>query len=45
MFTIQINLRVVVVSDAPASDNPLSTNPTKWSDTHKQFVGKSRRIV
>ena len=21
-------------------DNPLSTNPTKWSDTLKQFVGK-----
>ena len=20
--------------------NPLSTNPTKWSDTLKQFVGK-----
>ena len=25
--------------------NPLSTNPTKWSNTLKQFVRKSRRIV
>ena len=25
--------------------NPLSTNPTKWSNTFKQFVGKNRRIV
>ena len=25
--------------------NPLSANPTKWSNTLKQFVGKSRRIV
>ena len=24
--------------------NPLSANPTKWSNTLKQFVGKSRRI-
>ena len=25
--------------------NSLSANPTKWSNTLKQFVGKSRRIV
>ena len=25
--------------------NPLSANPKKWSNTLKQFVGKSRRIV
>ena len=25
--------------------NPLCANPTKWSNTLKQFVGKSRRIV
>ena len=25
--------------------NPLSANPTKWLNTPKQFVGKSRRIV
>ena len=25
--------------------NPLSTNPTKWSNTLKQFVGFFRRIV
>ena len=25
--------------------NPLSANPTKWSNTLKQFVGKCRRIV
>ena len=27
------------------SFNPLSSNPTKWSNTLKEFVGKSRRIV
>ena len=25
--------------------NPLSANPTKWLNTPKQFIGKSRRIV
>ena len=25
--------------------NPLSVNPTKWSNTLKQFAGKSQRIV
>ena len=25
--------------------NPLSTNPTKWSNTLKQFVRSRRRIV
>ena len=25
--------------------NPLSANPTKWSNIPKQFVGNSRRIV
>ena len=25
--------------------NPLSANPTKWPNTFKKFVGKSRRIV
>ena len=25
--------------------NPLSANPIKWTNTLKQFVGKSRRIV
>ena len=25
--------------------NPLSANPTKWSNTLKQFVGFCRRIV
>ena len=25
--------------------NSLSTNPTKWSNTFKQFIGNSRRIV
>ena len=25
--------------------DPLSTNPTKWSNRHRQFVGKSKRIV
>ena len=24
--------------------NPLSANPTKWSNTLKQFFGKNRRI-
>ena len=27
------------------SFNPLNVNPTKWSNTFKQFLGKSRRIV
>ena len=25
--------------------NPLSANPTKWSNTLKQIVGNNRRIV
>ena len=25
--------------------NPISANPTNWSNTFKQFVGKSRLIV
>ena len=25
--------------------NPLSTNPTKWSNTLKQFLGCCRRVV
>ena len=25
--------------------NPLSANPTKWSNTLKQFFGNSQRIV
>ena len=25
--------------------NPVSANPTKWSNTLKQFVGKLRQIV
>ena len=25
--------------------NSLSASPTKWSNTHKQFVGKGRQIV
>ena len=25
--------------------NPLSANPTKWSNTLKQFIGCCRRIV
>ena len=25
--------------------NPLSANPTKWSNKLKQFVGKSQRII
>ena len=25
--------------------NPLNPNPTKWSNTLKHFVGKSRQIV
>ena len=27
------------------SINPLSATPTKWSNTLKKFVGKSRQIV
>ena len=29
----------------PLLFNPLSPNPTKWSNTLKQFIGNSRRIV
>ena len=25
--------------------NPISANLTKWSDTHRQLVGNSQRIV
>ena len=25
--------------------NPLSANPTKWSNTLKEFVGNSQRII
>ena len=28
----------------PTFYKPLSANPTKWSNTLKQFVGKSRQI-
>ena len=34
-----------VLMDFLTSFNPLSANPTKWSNTLKQFIGKSRRIV
>ena len=30
---------------SPTILNPLSANPTKWSNTLKQFAGKSRRIL
>ena len=33
------------VLEEKSSCNPLRTNPTKWSNTLKQFVSKSRRIV
>ena len=29
----------------PLNVNPLNVNPTKWSNTFKQFVGKSRQII
>ena len=34
-------IHLVKVNDV----NPLSANPTKWSNTLKQFVGKTWRIV
>ena len=40
--TLQIGLYSVFLN---VPINPLSANPTKWSNTLKQFVGKSRRIV
>ena len=38
LFTTSISLHVefVILSDI---FNPLSANPTKWSNAHKQFVG------
>ena len=39
---------IVDVSQDPtytSVDNSLSVNPTKWSNTPKQFVGNSRQIV
>ena len=35
----------VYVRNANSDFNPLSANPTKWSNTLKQFVGCSRNIV
>ena len=35
----------ISITDVWQDLNPLSANPTKWSNTLKQFVGKSRRIV
>ena len=43
---IQKDLGGVVISrDATKEFNLPSTNPTKWSNTLKYFVGNSRRIV
>ena len=33
------------LSNYEANINALSADPTKWSNTLKQFVGKSRQIV
>ena len=32
-------------TEAPVRVNPLSANPTKWSNTLKKFVGSCRQIV
>ena len=35
-----------MVMDVGKQDlNPLSANPTNWSNTFKQFIGNSQRIV
>ena len=33
------------VKQASANLNPLTPNPSKWSNTLKQFVNNGRRIV
>ena len=50
-FTLPANAARLFICVWPFRDfihyrvNPLSTNPTKWSNTFKQFVGFYRRIV
>ena len=41
IFTFEMSKENVTFVDF----NPLSANHTKWSNTLKQFVAKSRRIV
>ena len=50
--TIKMPLLFVIISRvleihqfAQIHFNPLSANPRKWSNTHKQFVGWCKRIV
>ena len=41
MFLFEtIKISWLNLSDLSVSFNPLSANPTKWSNTLKQFVGK-----
>ena len=51
-FDSVLKYRKLWVRENPYSDifyavhiNPLSANPTKWSNKLKRFVGKSRQIV
>ena len=36
---------MICIANKWAGLNPLSVNPTKWSNTLKQFVGNSQVIV
>ena len=40
VLEIRRHLTICVKSETFGNFNPLSANPTKWSNTLKQFVGK-----
>ena len=44
-LNVKWTLRSPCLCWAEFCNNPLSANPTKWSNALKQFVDKSRRIV
>ena len=41
-FTLQVQ---IFSKNSSLSFNPLTANPTKWSNTLKQFVGFYQRVV
>ena len=46
MFPLKTsNITVTLILTIYLRINPLSANPTKWSNTLKEFVGFYRRIV
>ena len=44
-YNLKLSSAWVGTENAYPMFNPLSANPTKWSNTLKQFVGKCRQIV